>query len=204
MPTIVHGFDWPERIVVGTIGQPGERSFYLQVRDGSRVTSVALEKQQSAALAEKLEEILDELMATDGNRWSVPESTPLELVDNDPLDQPVEPEFRTGAMSLGFAPETAQVVIEAFPLDDLDEDDDSDDPVVSEPSEVLQVRIPVGAARAFASRTREIVGRGRPLCPLCGRPMDATGHVCVMPGDETEGFDGLDGFDEVDDPFDDR
>lgn len=191
MPTIVHGFDWPERIVVGTIGQPGERSFYLQVRDGPRVTSVALEKQQSAALAEKLEEILDELMKTEGNRWSVPKSTPLELVDNDPLDQPVEPEFRTGAMSLGWAPETAQVVIEAFPVDDLDENDP--DESVSEPSEVLQVRIPVGAARAFASRTREIVGRGRPLCPLCGQPMDLSGHVCVMPGDELDDDDPLDG-----------
>jgi uncharacterized repeat protein (TIGR03847 family) len=110
MPTLVHAFDWPDRVVVGTVGQPGERSFYLQARAGARIVSVALEKQQSALLAEKIEEILDELMTSEGNRFSIPAITPLELVDNDPLEQPVEVEFRTGAISLGFDPRTAQVM----------------------------------------------------------------------------------------------
>jgi uncharacterized repeat protein (TIGR03847 family) len=179
MPTIVYGFDWPDRLIVGTIGEPGSRAFYLQAREGKRVVSVALEKEQSALLASGIEEMLDELMATENNRWSVPKSTPLELVDNDPLDQPVESEFRTGAMSLGWDPATAQIVIEAYPLTD-DEDDDDDEAVPSEPAELLQVRIPVGTARAFAKRTVEIVGAGRPLCPLCGNPMEPTGHVCVL------------------------
>jgi len=52
MPTIVHGFDWPDRVVVGTVGQPGSRAFYLQARDGARVAIIALEKQQSAGLAD--------------------------------------------------------------------------------------------------------------------------------------------------------
>ena len=82
MPTIVHGFDWPDRVVVGTVGSPGSRTFYLQARDGRRVVSVALEKEQSAVLAEKIDEILDELRAAPGNPSSVPDSTPLELVDN--------------------------------------------------------------------------------------------------------------------------
>jgi len=62
MPTRVHDFDWPDRIVVGTIGRPGERTFYLQVRSGTRTVSIALEKQQSALLAEKIDEILDQLL----------------------------------------------------------------------------------------------------------------------------------------------
>ncbi|AMM19027.1 hypothetical protein AX769_01315 [Frondihabitans sp. PAMC 28766] len=195
MPTIVHGFDWPDRLVVGTVGQPGSRSFYLQARDGRRVVSVALEKEQSALLAEKIEEILDELMTAEGNPVSVPSVTPLELVDNDPLEQPVEPQFRTGAMTLGWDPSTAQVVIEAYPYDDSDGGDDpfdSDDPFASdaaetetpEPAEMLQVRIPVGTARAFAARTLEIVGAGRPICPLCGRPIDGEGHICGLPDGE--------------------
>jgi uncharacterized repeat protein (TIGR03847 family) len=183
MPTIVHGFDWPDRFVVGTVGYPGSRSFYLQARAGNRVVSVALEKEQSALLAEKIEEILDELMATDGNPFSIPAATPVELVDNDPLDQPVEPEFRTAAMSLGWDPTTVQVVIEAYPFVETDDDDDSADSVEVEPPEMLVVRIPVGTARAFAKRTLEIVGAGRPLCPLCGTPMDPEGHVCPVPGD---------------------
>ena len=59
MPTIVHEFDWPDRVVVGTIGRPGSRSFYLQVRAGARLVSVALEKEQSAVLADALGMHLD-------------------------------------------------------------------------------------------------------------------------------------------------
>jgi uncharacterized repeat protein (TIGR03847 family) len=174
MPTIVHEFAWPDRVVVGTIGHPGERTFYLQVRTGRQVVSVALEKQQSALLTEKIEEILDQLMTSDGNPFSVPATTPIELVDNDPLDQPVDEQFRTGAIGLGWDPSTSQLVIEAYPV----VDDESVDPS-EEPAEMLIVRIPVGTARAFAKRTREIVGAGRPMCPLCGAPMDASGHVCA-------------------------
>ena len=184
MPTRVHDFDWPDRIVVGTIGRPGERTFYLQVRSGTRTVSIALEKQQSALLAEKIDEILDQLLTVEGNPFSVPTGTPPELVDNDPLDT-VEEDFRAGTMSLGWDPTTAQVVIEAYPLAEDDVDDIDDMAPVSDPddvdSEMLLVRIPVGTARAFAKRTREVVGAGRPACPLCGYPVDPDGHTCTLP-----------------------
>lgn len=191
MPTITHQFDWPDRIVVGTVGEPGARAFYLQARDGARVISIALEKEQSATLGAKIEEILDQLMVRDGNPFSVPAATPVELVDNDPLEQPVEPQFRTGTMTLGWDPSTSQIVIEAYPLIEIDVDEEDEDeafdpeidPIGIEPPEMLLVRIPVGAARAFAQRTREIVGAGRPICPLCGMPMDADGHICPLPDD---------------------
>jgi uncharacterized repeat protein (TIGR03847 family) len=185
MPAIVHEFAWPDRVVVGTIGRPGSRTFYLQVRDRSQLVTVALEKEQSALLAEKIDEFLDELMATEGNPFSIPDATPAELVDNDPLEQPVDARFRTGAMSLGWDPSTSQVVIEAYAMSEVDEADDDEfgsDAADAEPAEVLQVQIPVGAARAFAKRTLEVVGAGRPLCPLCGTPVDAEGHVCPVPG----------------------
>ncbi|MBP2413506.1 putative repeat protein (TIGR03847 family) [Arthrobacter stackebrandtii] len=181
MPTRVHEFVWPDRVVVGTLGLPGARTFYLQVRAGTELVSIAMEKEQSALLAEKIDEILDQLMAVEGNPFSVPTGTPLELVDNDPLDA-VQEQFRTGAMSLGWDPTTAQVVIEALPLtiDDPD-DDESLHEDGSDESEMLRVRIPVGTARAFTKRTREVVGAGRPICPLCGYPIDADGHTCIIP-----------------------
>ena len=176
MPTIVHEFAWPDRVVVGTVGLPGSRTFYLQVRSGTRIVSIALEKQQSALLAEKIDEILDQLITFEGNPFSIPTTTPMELVDNDPLEQPVAEGFRTGAMSLGWDPSTVQVVIEAYPIADEGE---SLDP--AQAAEMLLVRMPVGTARAFAKRTREVVGAGRPICPFCGYPVDPDGHTCTLP-----------------------
>ncbi|MDQ0825609.1 putative repeat protein (TIGR03847 family) [Arthrobacter sp. B2I5] len=182
MPTRVHEFAWPDRVVIGTVGLPGARTFYLQVRTGKQIVSIALEKQQSAELAGKIDEILDQLIALEGNPFSIPTGTPIELVDNDPLEA-VEEQFRTGAMTLGWDPTTAQVVIEAYPLSDADADDDDDavDGNGAEVAEMLLVRMPVGTARAFAKRTREVVGAGRPACPLCGYPVDPDGHVCTLP-----------------------
>lgn len=184
MRTLVHEFDWPDRVVVGTVGRPGERTFYLQVRTGARSTSVALEKEQSAVLADTVDELLDRLAADGGDRVTIPTETPAELVDDGPLDQPVEEQFRAGAMRLGWDPRTAQVVIEAYPVDALrDEEDAVTDADADEPSEMLLVRIPVGTARAFAQRTRQVVHAGRPICPLCGGPVDEDGHVCRLPDD---------------------
>ena len=181
MPTVVHEFDWPDRVVVGTVGRPGSRTFYLQARTGSRTASVALEKEQSALLAEKIDELLDELSSDEGNGLTVPSETPAELVDNDPLDQPVEEQFRTGLMRLAWDPSTSQVVIEAYPFVVDDTDDPADDPEPVEPAEMLLVRMPVGTARAFVQRTRQVVRSGRPSCPRCGRPVDDDGHVCAPP-----------------------
>lgn len=179
MPTSVLEFSWPDRVVIGTIGRPGKRTFYLQVRAGRQLVSIALEKQQSDQLAQKIDEMLDELSTVEGNRFSVPATTPIELVDNDQLEE-VEERFRTGAMGLGWDPSTAQLVIEAYSLADVDTDDDDAFGADDAETELLRVRIPVGTARAFAKRTREVVGAGRPACPLCGFPVDPEGHTCTL------------------------
>lgn len=182
MPTRVHEFSWPDRVVIGTVGVPGARTFYLQVRTGKQIVSIALEKQQAAQLAEKIEEMLDQLITLEGNPFSIPKGTPIELVDNDQLEA-VEEQFRTGAMTLGWDPTTAQVVIEAYPITDVDADDNDEsvDENSADVPDMLLLRMPVGTARAFAKRAREVVGAGRPACPLCGYPLDAEGHVCILP-----------------------
>ncbi|CAM3467509.1 DUF3090 domain-containing protein [Isoptericola cucumis] len=193
MTILVYEFDWPDRVVVGTVGLPGSRTFYLQARTGGRTTSVALEKEQSAILAEMIDRLLDELMTSD-DRLTIPAEAPAELLDDEPLEQPVEEDFRAGSMRLGWDPRTAQLVIEAFPVDeepsdaaadtddaaaDTDEADVEPDDDEAEPSEMLLVRIPVGTARAFAHRARRVVAAGRPACPDCGMPMDDDGHECA-------------------------
>lgn len=176
VPAHVHEFDWPDRVVIGTVGRPGARTFYIQARTGARIVSIALEKEQSALLAQKIDEVLDQLRAVEDNRYSVPTSTPVELVDNDPLET-VQEQFRAGTIGIGWDPTTAQLIIEVHPLsaDDEFEDDAAED------SEMLRVKMPVGTARAFTQRTREIVDAGRPLCTLCGFPIDPDGHTCIIP-----------------------
>lgn len=181
-PAHVHEFDWPDRVVIGTVGPPGARTFYLQARAGAQIASVALEKEQSALLAQKIDEILDQLRTVEGNRFSVPTSTPVELVDNDPLDDAQEL-FRTGTIGIGWDPTTAQVIIEAhsLPAEGDAPEEDSLDGLAEEGAEMLRVKMPVGTARAFTQRTREIVDAGRPLCTLCGYPIDPDGHTCTLP-----------------------
>ncbi|GAA4761536.1 DUF3090 domain-containing protein [Citricoccus nitrophenolicus] len=178
MPARVLEFDWPDRVVIGTVGLPGARTFYLQVRAGTRIVSIALEKLQSALLAEKVDEVLDQLITVEGNRFSVPTSTPVELVDNDQLES-VQEEFRAGAIGIGWDPTTAQILLEVLPI--AGDDDASLEEGTAAESEKLLVRMPVGTARAFTLRTREVVDAGRPLCTLCGHPMDPDGHICVLP-----------------------
>ena len=83
MSPLVHGFDPPERFVAGTVGPPGSRTFFLQARSGTRLVSVALEKQQVSALAERIDELLDEVMASELNEAMIPAVAPLGLEDAD-------------------------------------------------------------------------------------------------------------------------
>jgi uncharacterized repeat protein (TIGR03847 family) len=179
---LVHGFDPPERFVTGTVGEPGQRTFFLQARSGSHLVTVALEKQQVAALAERIDELLDEVMASQGGGATIPAVAPLDLEDGEPLEQPIEEEFRAGTMTLSWDPADARVVIEVFPFTEaavVSPDQVEEDFEEPEPDELLLVRIPAGAARAFVKRATQVLSAGRPSCPFCGNPVDAEGHLCV-------------------------
>lgn len=179
---VVHSFDPPERFIAGTVGEPGQRVFYLQARLGPLLVTVSLEKQQVAVLAERMEQLLDELMESMGGDPVIPAVTPLELEDNAPLDQPIEEEFRVGTMTLSWDPDDKRIVLEVFPLEELatslpaEPGEPEDD---TEPEEMLLVRLTPAAARAFCSRADLVVEAGRPTCPFCGQPVDADGHLCV-------------------------
>lgn len=182
MAPIVHGFDPPERFVTGTVGEPGARTFFLQARTGSRVTSVALEKQQVAALSERIDELLDEVMSSQASETLVPAVAPFALEDSAPLEQPIEEEFRAGTMTLSWDPNDERVVIEVFPFTEAaivtpdQVDEDFEEP---EPEEVLLVRLTAAAARSFVQRAEQVLEAGRPSCPFCGVPIDPDGHLCV-------------------------
>ncbi|RFU87232.1 DUF3090 domain-containing protein [Streptomyces triticagri] len=179
-------YDPPERFVAGTVGLPGRRTFFLQASAAGRVTSVALEKTQVAALAERMDELLDDVVRLSGGNASVPAVAPTEIADSAPLDSPVEEEFRVGTMALAWDGDEQCMIVEAQALVELDGDEDEDLEAAEEQllqddengPPMLRVRLSGAQARAFAKRALEVVNAGRPPCPLCSLPLDPEGHVC--------------------------
>ncbi len=170
MPRQVYYFDPPERFVAGTVGQPGERTFYLQASGGGRTVSVALEKVQVRVLAERLDDLLDAVgpVAHGGE----------DVEDTAPLDTPVEEEFRVGSMGLAWDADASLCVVEA--LAQTDEEDPEVEPLsdAEDGPDTLRVRMTAPMARGFVRRALRVVAAGRPPCPLCGLPLDPAGHVC--------------------------
>ena len=198
MPRRRYIFDPPQRFIAGTIGDPGNRTFFLQARDGGRVVSVALEKVQVAVLAERLGDLLGELdrrgvplgASEDAAEDAVVGAALVDDPDADPsgsadeelatLDEPLVEAFRAGSLTLGWDPDAERVLVEARAQDedgdaiDPDEDDDEDE----DGPDLLRVRLTAAAARSFVARAARVVASGRPPCPLCGAPLDPRGHIC--------------------------
>jgi uncharacterized repeat protein (TIGR03847 family) len=177
MPREVFDYDPPDRFVAGTVGEPGSRTFFLQARTGTRVTSVALEKAQVSVLAERVDELLDEVVRVSGGKAPVPAVAPVDAEDNDPLDTPIEEEFRVGAMSLAWDPDVGRVVVECY-AEGVSVEEDEDEEAEELEGSVLRVSISGAAARAFTKRALAVVAAGRPPCPFCNNPLDPSGHIC--------------------------
>ena len=175
MPRQVFLFERPVRFVAGTVGQPGDRTFYLQAADqAGRVVSVALEKSQVEVLAERMSELLDEV-ATRASTVVPPDA---DVDDLDPLTAPVDEEFRVAAMGLAWDGEAQAVVVEAVAAGEEPIDEDAILSDADEGPDALRVVITPAAARGFVARARRVVSAGRPACPLCSMPLDPAGHVC--------------------------
>lgn len=173
MPRRRHLFDTPDRFVTGTIGAPGNRTFFLQAREGERVVSVSLEKVQVAALAQRLLDLLEEL-----EQRGVEEAAEIdgEVGDTAPLDEPLNEAFRAGTLSLGWDTVDKVIVLEAREMTDEDEAGDEDDD--EDGTDLLRVRIAPAEGRRFVARAVRVIAAGRPPCPLCGQPLDPQGHLC--------------------------
>jgi uncharacterized repeat protein (TIGR03847 family) len=184
MPRRRYIFDPPDRFVAGTVGEPGDRTFFLQAREGGRVVSVALEKVQVAVLAERLGALLDELdlrgIAPVEDEPVVVTEVESESVDVEPLDEPLNEAFRAGSLTLGWDGGAERVLVEARAQDEDGEaiDPDDDDEEDEDGPDLLRVRMTASAARSFVNRATQVVAAGRPPCPLCGAPLDPRGHIC--------------------------
>ena len=168
-------FQEPARFTVGTVGVPGERTFFIQAEDGARLISVSLEKSQVQALAERLTFMLKEI------KQVLPTFTLSVLPrDENPLSSPIEEEFRVGLIGLAFDQSTGLIQIDLQAVSDEDDSQsefvDVDD--LSSDKDILRVSITPDEASRFSKRAISVVGAGRLPCPFCGGPIDSRGHLC--------------------------
>ncbi|MFR9801988.1 DUF3090 domain-containing protein [Pseudonocardia sp. RS010] len=177
MSRVIHVFRQPERFVAGTVGEPGDRAFYLQAIEDARTISVLLEKQQVSVLAERIEALLAEIARRFGTE--VDTGQDVESADTDPLAVPLEEEFRVGTMGLGWDADSKSIVVELLAVteEEIDESVVLDD--TEEGPDALRVFLSPMQAREFADRAEKVVSAGRAPCPLCAEPLDPQGHVCV-------------------------
>ena len=152
--------DAPHHVTASYIGQPGDRTFYVQAEDDHQRVTLLVEKGQVTGIAELLEQLLarvDDLPATDWDRQAMA------------LRDPVEPRWRTGEIGAGLDPQLGRFVLEFTELVPDEEDE----------GEVVRFSMDHDQTRRLAAHAAEVVGEGRPTCQLCGRPTDPDGsHVC--------------------------
>jgi uncharacterized repeat protein (TIGR03847 family) len=201
MPRRRHLFDQPDRFIAGTIGAPGNRTFFLQARDGARTVAVSLEKIQVAVLAARLNDLLEEL---DKRGIEGAGEIPDAVGDIGSLDEPLNEAFRAGTLALGWDTADELILLEAREITELDEDDedadladddddadedddesefaltldDPDDAAAEDGPDIFQIRFSAADARQFVARAMRVLAAGRPPCPLCGQPLDPQGHLC--------------------------
>lgn len=176
MSRAVHEFRDPTRFVVGTVGQPGERVFFVQATEAGRTISVRCEKQQAQILSERMGDLLDEIAA----KSDVPIPPAGGVVDDlDPLEMPVDAEFQVGTMGLGWDGEHSKIVVELLAMDPSATDESVVLSDAEDAPDALRVFLTPQRARQFVLRSEKVVSAGRAPCPLCGEPIDTTGHLCV-------------------------
>jgi len=166
MPYQVFDLNLVDRITAAAIGEPGKRTFYLQARKGHRLVTLICEKEHVAALATAIDQVLLSLAGGDADAVVEPDAIIHQGMD---LEHPLEPVFRAGQVNLGYDQASQQLVIIAHEL--MDEDDES-------PPSVARFWATPAQMRAFSIHGQEIVAAGRPLCAMCGEPIDPEGHFC--------------------------
>ncbi|HEU5144921.1 MAG TPA: DUF3090 domain-containing protein [Dermatophilaceae bacterium] len=175
----VHEFDPARRFVAGTVGPVGQRSFYLQASDEMRLVTVGLEKEQVSVLADRINDVLDELAPAEAIEPGQPGAPP---EDTEPLQTPFDEDWRVQTLALSWDEGRRRLVIECHDHDPDEIADEATDEASDEAAALarnsFRVSLDPAAARAFARRSMKLVRAGRPPCPFCAGPLDPVGHIC--------------------------
>jgi probable phosphomutase (TIGR03848 family)/uncharacterized repeat protein (TIGR03847 family) len=150
------------RVMAGALGEPGHRVFYLQARQGTLLITLQAEKEQIASLNSGIVEMLDKLPE---RVQAESQASPYDAV----LEEPLEPLFRIGQLGLGYDQENDLLVIVAYEVTEEEN---------PETVNVVRFWATRGQMRVLAEHASQVVAGGRPICVLCGRPIDPEGHFC--------------------------
>jgi uncharacterized repeat protein (TIGR03847 family) len=160
------------RFTVGTVGLPGERTFFIQIKVEHLTISASLEKSQVAALSERLDYMLKEI------RLVHPLAPRPQLVrDSLPLDIPVMDEFRIGSIAIFYDDDDQLIQVDFREVSLIEEDLDEDSPLLDD-IQVVRIFITPAQAKTFYDRATLVIAAGRQPCPFCGFPIDPQGHIC--------------------------
>lgn len=154
------------RITTGAVGEPGDRTFYIQGRDASRLVTLLVEKQQVAALSQLVEQLLEGIEGGEEEQ---------EGAEAPELEEPLSPEFRVGGMSLDYEEDRDLVVLACEEF--RPEGEEADDVIGPEPA-VVRFWATRAQMDALGRKGEEAVAGGRPICSMCGGPIDPDGHFC--------------------------
>ena len=170
---MVRTFEEVSRFTVGAVGEPGDRTFYLQVSDANRTLSASIEKSQVRALAERLKYMLKEI------RLVHPLVARPQLVrDSLPLELPVIDEFRIGSIAIFFDNSTERIQIDLRELQ-ISDDEFIDESLFNDGLEIIRIFISPAQALTFIDRAEQAIASGRKPCPFCGLPINPDGHLCA-------------------------
>lgn len=166
MPSFAFDLKPCSRITIGAVGPPGQRTFYLQGMQGRTVISLIIEKQQAQALAVGIDEMLAEIeQRFPSDREEPPIRRDMSLLD------PISPRFRVGRMGLGYDAEEDLLVI--FVEELLTEEE-----AARRQPAVGRFWASRDQAAQLSEHAKKVAAAGRPICALCGNPIDPDGHFC--------------------------
>ncbi len=157
-------FGQAERLEPEAIGEPGQRTFRLRALSGSEAASLWLEKEQLAALTLAIRQLLEQ---TAGSETPAEPDTPAPTTT---FPDEAEVDFKIGRLGIGYDEGKRMVVIFAYAEDEAEDE---------EKSPTFSCQVTRGQCRAFAERAEEVISAGRPICLLCGGPLDREGHKCL-------------------------
>ena len=179
MSRIVYQHSGVERCVVGTVGEPGERVFFLQVRSSSGFNSIVLEKSQVQALIERLQLMIRELRRN--KLAGSQELNQLAIKDDGPLEYPIDEDFRAGIIAISYEQGNQNIDLQIQAMADEEvqelieigeEEPDEDVP------DLLIISLSIAQVRGFCERAAHVIAAGRTPCPFCGVPLNPDGHIC--------------------------